>query len=177
MLVMCLVIAMRMVRTQLLWLLFLSLVAVPLLLLLDDDDDDEDDVKETKYHLTYNIIPKPKYFSSGSSCLCPIHVSQVFSREWRCSWSSADRRFTTHFKFDREIVALALVPKVNHKYHVWKNAAIILENAILPTNFHHILISREIVNKMRARPNRRNLQYLIRYLSAKQRVNNPTISP
>ena len=26
------------------------------------------------------------------SCLCPIHWSQVLSREWRCSWSSADRR-------------------------------------------------------------------------------------
>ena len=25
------------------------------------------------------------------SCLCPIHWSQVLSREWRCSWSSADR--------------------------------------------------------------------------------------
>ena len=25
------------------------------------------------------------------SCLCPIHWSQVLSREWRCSWSSGDR--------------------------------------------------------------------------------------
>ena len=27
---------------------------------------------------------------SSCSCLCPIHWSQVLSREWRCSWSSAD---------------------------------------------------------------------------------------
>ena len=28
-----------------------------------------------------------------SSCnwLCPIHISRVLIREWRCSWSSADR--------------------------------------------------------------------------------------
>ena len=24
-------------------------------------------------------------------CLCPIHWNQVLSREWRCSWSRADR--------------------------------------------------------------------------------------
>ena len=29
---------------------------------------------------------------SSCSCLCPILWSQVLSREWRCSWSSADRR-------------------------------------------------------------------------------------
>ena len=26
------------------------------------------------------------------SCLCTIHWSHVLSREWRCSWSSADRQ-------------------------------------------------------------------------------------
>ena len=29
---------------------------------------------------------------SSCSCLFPIHWSQVLSREWRCSWSSTDRR-------------------------------------------------------------------------------------
>ena len=28
---------------------------------------------------------------SSCNCLCSIHSSQVLSREWRCSWSSADR--------------------------------------------------------------------------------------
>ena len=32
------------------------------------------------------------FLVSSRSCLCPIHWSQVFSREWRCNWSSVDRR-------------------------------------------------------------------------------------
>ena len=30
------------------------------------------------------------------SCLCPIYWIQVLSREWRCSWSSADRRCSSY---------------------------------------------------------------------------------
>ena len=33
---------------------------------------------------------------SSCSWLCPIHWSHVFSREWRCSWSSADRRCSNY---------------------------------------------------------------------------------
>ena len=33
---------------------------------------------------------------SSSSCLCPIHWSLVLSREWRYSWSSADRRCSNY---------------------------------------------------------------------------------
>ena len=33
---------------------------------------------------------------SSCSCLCSIHWSQVLSREWRCSWSSADRRCSNY---------------------------------------------------------------------------------
>ena len=32
------------------------------------------------------------FLVSSGSCSCPIHWSQVLSREWGCSWSSADRR-------------------------------------------------------------------------------------
>ena len=32
------------------------------------------------------------FFVASSCCLCPIHWSQVLSWEWRCSWSSTDRR-------------------------------------------------------------------------------------
>ena len=32
------------------------------------------------------------FLVSSCSCLCQIHWSQVLSREWRRSWSSADRR-------------------------------------------------------------------------------------
>ena len=30
------------------------------------------------------------------SWLCPLHWSQVLSREWRCSWSSADRQCSNY---------------------------------------------------------------------------------
>ena len=33
---------------------------------------------------------------SCSCFCCPIHRSQVLSREWRCSWSSADRRCSNY---------------------------------------------------------------------------------
>ena len=33
---------------------------------------------------------------SSCSFLCPTNWSQVFSREWRCSWSSADRRCSNY---------------------------------------------------------------------------------
>ena len=38
--------------------------------------------------------PNPKTYMilfSTCSCPCPIHWRQVLSRDWRCSWSSADR--------------------------------------------------------------------------------------
>ena len=41
------------------------------------------------------IAPNPKtqmFLIVSCSCLCPIHWSQVFSWEWRCSWSSANRQ-------------------------------------------------------------------------------------
>ena len=47
------------------------------------------------YRQTSNIrAPNPKtskFHMSSCSGLCPVHWSQVLSREWRCSWSSADR--------------------------------------------------------------------------------------
>ena len=36
------------------------------------------------------------FLISSYSCLCSIHWSQVLSREWRCSWSSADRRCSNY---------------------------------------------------------------------------------
>ena len=33
------------------------------------------------------------FLVSFCNCLCPNHQSQVLSREWICSWSSADRRW------------------------------------------------------------------------------------
>ena len=33
---------------------------------------------------------------SSCSCLCPIQWTQVLRQEWRCSWSSADRRCSNY---------------------------------------------------------------------------------
>ena len=34
--------------------------------------------------------------ASSCSCLCPIQWNHVLSWEWRCSWSSADRRCSNY---------------------------------------------------------------------------------
>ena len=36
------------------------------------------------------------FFASSCSCLCSIHWNQVLSWEWRCSWSSVDRRCSNY---------------------------------------------------------------------------------
>ena len=36
------------------------------------------------------------FLVSSCSCPCPCHLSQALSREWRCSWSSADRRCSNY---------------------------------------------------------------------------------
>ena len=41
------------------------------------------------HHGHYDVIVM---LISSRSCLWPVHWSQVLSRKWRCSWSSADRR-------------------------------------------------------------------------------------
>ena len=38
-------------------------------------------------------------------CLCPIYWSQVLSREWRCSWSSAGRRCSNYIWVINNLVA------------------------------------------------------------------------
>ena len=50
------------------------------------------------YHQISNIShTKSQNFNvSSCSCLCPIYWSQVLSREWRCSWNSANRRCSNH---------------------------------------------------------------------------------
>ena len=37
-----------------------------------------------------------RFLVSSCNCLFPIHRSQVLSREWRCIWSSADRRCSNY---------------------------------------------------------------------------------
>ena len=39
------------------------------------------------------------------SCLCAVYWSQVLSREWRCSWSSADRRCSNYIWVINNLIA------------------------------------------------------------------------
>ena len=45
------------------------------------------------------------FLISFCSCLCPIHWSQVLSREWRCSWSSTVRRCSNYIWVINNFVA------------------------------------------------------------------------
>ena len=47
-------------------------------------------------------IPKRKRFPYH---LCPIHWNQVLSREWRCSWSSTERRCSNYIRVINKFVA------------------------------------------------------------------------
>ena len=52
------------------------------------------------------------------SCLCPIHWTQVLSREWRCSWSSADRQCSNYIfvinKYD--LIWSSSLKQYQHKF-------------------------------------------------------------
>ena len=45
------------------------------------------------------------FLVSSCCCLCPIHWSQVLSWEWRCSWSSADRRCSNYIWVTNNFIA------------------------------------------------------------------------
>ena len=42
---------------------------------------------------------------SACSCLCATYWSQVLSGEWRCSWSSADRRCSNYIWLINNLIA------------------------------------------------------------------------
>ena len=46
------------------------------------------------------------FLVSSCSYGCPIQWSQVFSWEWRCSWSSADRRCSNYIRVIDNFIAL-----------------------------------------------------------------------
>ena len=64
--------------------------------------------------------------ASFCSCLCPIQWSQVFSREWRCSWSSADRLCSSYIWVINNFIAYQGAPYMRDltvteqmRYRVW----------------------------------------------------------
>ena len=65
--------------------------------------------KRKRYLQTSNISSTKSstlmFFISSFSCLCPIHYSKVLSREWRCSWSSANRRCSNYIWVMNNLIA------------------------------------------------------------------------
>ena len=49
---------------------------------------------------------------SSCICLCPIHWSRVLSREWRCSWSSANRRCSNYIWMINNLVTYQGAPYI-----------------------------------------------------------------
>ena len=52
------------------------------------------------------------------SCLCPIYWSQVLSREWRCSWSSADRRCSNYIW----VITILLPTEMRLILEIWRSS-------------------------------------------------------
>ena len=61
------------------------------------------------------------------SCLCPIHWSHVWSREWRCGWSSADRRCCNY------------IWVINNFIVYWDVTYIRGLTVELPVDYHHVM--------------------------------------
>ena len=51
---------------------------------------------------------------SSCICLCPIYWSRVLSREWRCSWSSADRRCSNYIWVINNLIAYKGAPYIRY---------------------------------------------------------------
>ena len=45
------------------------------------------------------------FLVSSCSCLCLVHLSQVLSREWRCTWSRTDRRCSIYIGVINNFIA------------------------------------------------------------------------
>ena len=56
------------------------------------------------------------FLVSSCSCLCPIQWSQVLSRDWRCSWSNADRRYSNYIS----VINILLPTNARLKLELWR---------------------------------------------------------
>ena len=65
------------------------------------------------------------FFVSSCSCLCPIYWSHVLSWEWRCSWSSPDRRCSNYIWVINNLIAHKGAPYIRdltvslNPSHLW----------------------------------------------------------
>ena len=60
------------------------------------------------------------FLDSACSCLRTIHWSQVFNGEWRCSWSSADRRCSDYIWDHSEWSTISLSTQVRLILETWR---------------------------------------------------------
>ena len=68
-------------------------------------------------HIQYKPRQIPKLFLiSSCSCLCAIYWSHVLSWEWRCIWSSADRRCSNYIW----VINILLPTKAQFILHNWR---------------------------------------------------------
>ena len=77
-------------------------------------------------------------------CLCPINWSQVLSRSWRCSWSSADRRCSNYIwvidkfiayegaSYIRDLTVAQLIEAEWWRYELVTYAIIVSDNGLSP---------------------------------------------
>ena len=78
------------------------------------------------YDLNYELILGYRWVffkclsSLSCSCLRPIHWSQVLSREWRCSWISADRRCSIYIWVINNFCCLLRCVIYSRFYGNWK---------------------------------------------------------
>ena len=88
------------------------------------------------------------FLVSPCSCLCPIHWSQVSSWEWRCSWSSADRRCSNHIRVINNYIAyygaayirsFTVCYDIFHNPDKWRNLASLLRQTNAATSFDVIM--------------------------------------
>ena len=52
------------------------------------------------------------FLASACSCLCAMYWSQVLSGEWRCSWSSAERRCSNYIWVINNFIAYQGAPYI-----------------------------------------------------------------
>ena len=55
-----------------------------------------------------------KIIASSCSCHCPMHRRQMLSREWRCSWSSTDRRYSNHTWVISKFITYQAAPYIRY---------------------------------------------------------------
>ena len=64
----------------------------------------------------------------SSSCLCALHWSQVLSRKWRCSRSSADRRCSKYIWVINNCIAFSCAPFIRGLMVIVRNRLPAKEN-------------------------------------------------